>query len=329
MAPARRRSRRPSASWLQSDIELDELPDSLQRFLLRDAAVRGEIVSLDTAWGEIVRRHDLPTNVRDYLGQLSAAALLLCATLKFDGKLILQIHGDGPVALLVVECDASGSFRSTVKIREGAAVPPDARLGDLVNAHGRGRFVVTLDPRSRNPEQAPYQGIVPFEGDTVAAVLERYMARSEQVPTRLWLAADGRRATGLLLQRLPDEGGNRGSELPRDEDGWTRMSLLAGTLGPDELLSLPSDKVLDRLFWQEPLQGFDTRGCRFACTCNRDKVGGMLRILGREEVVSILAERDAIDVHCDFCNEPYRFDAVDATYLFTAGPLSPSTDTRQ
>lgn len=297
--------------------------------MLRGAPVRGEIVSLDAAWGEIVRRHDLPDNVRDCLGQLSAAALLLSATLKFDGKLILQIHGDGPVALLVVECDASGTFRSTVKVREGAVVPPDARLGELVNAHGRGRFVVTLDPRGHDPDREPYQGIVPFEGDSVAAVLERYMARSEQVPTRLWLAADGRRAAGLLLQRLPDEGGVAAQDTPRDEDGWSRLGLLAETLTQDELLGLPSEKVLGRLFWQEPLHGFDARGCRFACSCTRDKVGAMLRMLGTDEVAGILAERGAIDVHCDFCNEPYRFDAVDAAALFTAGRPLPGNDTRQ
>jgi molecular chaperone Hsp33 len=293
---------------------MDAGPDSLSRFLLRGAPVRGEIVSLDAAWRTVVERHDLPACVRDCLGELSAAALLLAASLKFDGMLVLQIHGDGPVALLVVECDAAGSFRATVKIREGAVVPEGARLTDLVNAQGRGRFVVTLDPRTRSPSRQAYQGIVPFEGDSVAQVLEHYMGRSEQVPTRLWLAADASRATGLLLQRLPEEGGRAA---PVDADGWNRLCRLADTLQSPELLALPASQVLHRLFWQEPLHGFDQRACRFACSCNRDKVASMLRMLGEAEVVSIITERGAVEVRCEFCNQAYGFDAVDCAALFT------------
>jgi molecular chaperone Hsp33 len=293
---------------------MDAGPDSLSRFLLRGAPVRGEIVSLDAAWRTVVERHDLPACVRDCLGELSAAALLLAASLKFDGMLVLQIHGDGPVALLVVECDAAGSFRATVKIREGAVVPEGARLTDLVNAQGRGRFVVTLDPRTRSPSRQPYQGIVPFEGDSVAQVLEHYMGRSEQVPTRLWLAADASRATGLLLQRLPEEGGRAA---PVDADGWNRLCRLADTLQSPELLALPASQVLHRLFWQEPLHGFDQRACRFACGCSRDKVASMLRMLGEAEVVSIITERGAVEVRCEFCNQAYGFDAVDCAALFT------------
>ncbi len=291
------------------------MSDRLQRFLLRGAPVRGEMVSLDAAWLEVVRRHDLPPSVRDRLGELAAAALLLSASLKFDGKLVLQIHGDGPVALFVVECDASGSFRATVKLREHARAEPDADLNSLVNRHGKGRFVVTLDPPAGAPNRQPYQGIVPFEGDSVAEVLERYMQRSEQVPTRLWLAADGRRAAGLLLQRLPEEGGRTGAQ-PRDDDGWNRLGKLAETLTRQELLDLDTREVLRRLFWQESLHGFDERGCRFACSCTREKVAEMLRMLGAPEVESILAERGSVEVHCDFCNQAYAFDTVDCAELF-------------
>jgi molecular chaperone Hsp33 len=297
-------------------------PDSLERFLLRDAPVRGEIVSLDAAWRQVVERHDLPPCVRDRLGELAAAALLLTATLKFDGTLVLQIHGDGPVALLVVECDAAGRFRATVKLRESVEVPENADLRTLVNAGGRGRFAVTLEPREREPGQQPYQGIVPFEGETVAEVLEHYMQRSEQVPTRLWLAADGERACGLLLQRLPEEGGRAAPPAgrPRDEDGWPRLCQLADTLERAELLGLPSAQILHRLFWQESLHGFDRRGCSFGCRCSREKVGAMLRMLGAEEVASILEEQGAIEVRCEFCNLGYAFDAVDSAGLFTQGP---------
>ncbi len=353
------------------------MSDSVHRFLLRDAAVRGEIVTLDAAWRDVVARHDLPAPVRDRLGELSAAAVLLGATLKFDGTLVLQIHGDGPVALFVVESGADGSYRATAKLRDGSVIGDAAQLSELVNAHGRGRFVVTLDPRSNSRNRQPYQGIVPFEGGTVAAALEHYMARSEQLPTRLWLAADGQRAVGLLLQRLPVDGGHAASEAgatmggatmggeapaivagaadaasvtgvagaagaasvagasgmagaaaaagePADADGWNRLQQLAETVTPAELLALPPEQMLKRLFWQEPLHAFDQRGCRFACRCTRNKVADMLRLLGRQEVDVIVAEQGRIEVRCEFCNQPYAFDAVDCAGLFVGEAIAAS-----
>jgi molecular chaperone Hsp33 len=262
--------------------------DRVSRFLLRGAPVRGEIVSLDEAWREVVSRHDLPSAVRDRLGELSAASLLLAATLKFEGALVVQIHGDGPVALFVVECQTDGSYRATVKLREDApeSIVENASLASLVNAGGTGRFVVTLDPHGESPHHQAWQGIVPFDGDSVAEMLEHYMDRSEQLPTRLWLAAD-------------------------------------------ERLELPPEEVLQRLFWQESLHAFDERGLHFACSCSRDKVVGMLRMLGRYEVDSILAERGAVEVRCDFCNELWRLDPVDCAVAFTESPeLAPASATR-
>ncbi|GAA4410354.1 Hsp33 family molecular chaperone HslO [Quisquiliibacterium transsilvanicum] len=306
------------------------MSDSLRRFLLQGAPVRGEIVSLDDAWLEVVNRHELPDSVRDRLGELSAAALLLAATLKFDGSLVLQIHGDGPVALFVVECDADGDYRATVKLREEAPTPADdASLRELVDVEGKGRFVVTLVPGSPAPGRQPYQGIVPFEGNSVSMVLEHYMARSEQLPTRMWLAADGRRAVGLLLQRMPSTGGTAtvappAAETPiDDDDAWNRMQQLADTITRGELLRLAPEHVIRRLFWQEPLHAFDERQCRFACTCTRDKVASMLRMLGEEEVEGIVAERGAVEVRCEFCNLPYLFDRVDCAELFVPGVSGP------
>ncbi|RPH40583.1 MAG: Hsp33 family molecular chaperone HslO [Burkholderiales bacterium] len=348
--------------------------DTLRRFMLSGAPVRGEVVSLDTSWREVAGRHAFPRSVRDRLGELCAAGLLLSASLKFDGSLILQIHGDGPVSLLVVECDAGGAFRATAKLREGTDCPEDADLATLVNAHGRGRFVVTLDPRTDSPNRQPYQGIVPFEGRTVAEVLERYMARSEQVPTRLWLAADDARATGLLLQRLPEDGGHAarpsgttwtpgiadegtgparpvgraapdaaepaaaphaqgsaahdGIDPAADLDGWNRMQHLADTITRDELLALPSDSVLRRLFWQESLTAFDARTPRFACSCSRAKVASMLRMLGQAEIESIVAEQGSVGVRCEFCNTPYDFDAIEGVELFLSEPTAPGSTAR-
>jgi molecular chaperone Hsp33 len=293
--------------------------DTVQRFLLEGASVRGEIVSLDRSWLEIANRHELPAPVLDTLGELSAAAVLLAATLKFEGALVLQIHGDGAISLIVVEARSDGRIRATVKVRDQEPIPESALLPELVNRTGKGRFAVTLDPAGRTDARQAWQGIVPFEGETVAEVLEHYMSRSEQLPTRLWLAADRERASGLLLQRLPDEGGKPASALT-DPDGWNRLQHLAGTMDRVELLSTDPTVLLERIFWQEPVSAFQPRTIHFGCGCSRDKVSAMLRMLGTEEIAEILAERSEIEVHCDYCNEGYRFDAVDCAGLFIEPP---------
>jgi molecular chaperone Hsp33 len=296
--------------------------------MLRGASVRGEIVSLDRCWLEIARRHDLPPRVLAILGELSAAAVLLAATLKLDGALVLQIHGDGDVRLVVVEARSDGRLRATLKLREHAQIDDSATLARLVNRHGNGRFAVTLDPSDKRDGRQAWQGIVPFEGDSVAEVLEHYMARSEQLPTRLWLAADGERASGLLLQRLPDEGGQTPSTALADPDGWTRLQHLAETLEDRELLGLAPEDVLRRLFWDEAIRSFEPRPVHFGCGCTRDKVRAMLRMLGEDEVASILSERPEIEVNCDYCNERYGFDAVDCAGLFIEPPPQPGSPER-
>jgi molecular chaperone Hsp33 len=298
--------------------------DRLLRFTAEAAPVRGECVELGDAWQAVVRRHDLPPAVRDRLGELVAAALLLAATIKHDGALILQVHGDGPVSLAVVECRSDGSFRATVKLRD-EPIPDDAAFSALVNAHGNGRCVVTLDGSRDGAGGHTYQGVVPLDGETVADVIERYMTRSEQIPTRLWLAADATTVRGLLLQRLPAIGGPVAGI---DEDAWPRFEQLAATLESDELLAVPADRLLHRLFWQERLGGSDERALRFACRCSRGKVASMLRMLGRDEVDDIVAEQGSVEVRCEFCNEGWRFDAVDCAALFVDQPLPPN-ETRQ
>ncbi len=324
--------------------------DTLIRFLFDQYRVRGQIVRIDAAWAQVTRRHqqhegrDLAPTVRDRLGELSSAGLLLAASLKFDGALLMQIQGAGPVTLFVVECESGGSFRATLKLRPGATVPHDASLADMVNRNDAGRFAVTLVPdKASGRERAqvasgqggarasitsPYQGIVPFEGDTVAEVLERYMIRSEQIPTRLWLAANDQTAFGLLLQRMPDDGGtgpdSDGTGV--DPDGWQRVITLADTLTRAEMLALPVETILKRLFWECPMTALDRRQPTFACSCSREKVGAMLQMLGRDEIESILAERGDVTVTCEFCNTDYRFDAVDGFRLFAgiqpAGPAA-------
>lgn len=293
------------------------MSDALLKFLFDDAPVRGEVVQLRAAWQQMTALHDYPPPVVRLLGEMTAAAALLATTIKFNGALVLQIHGDGPVKLLVVECQPDLALRATAKLRAGAHVPDGAGLRQLVNANGHGRCAITLDPRDPQPGQQPYQGVVPLEGDSIAQALDSYMRRSEQLDTRLWLAADGAGAAGLLLQRLPREGGRAGA----DDHGetWQRAVALASTLDSRELLSIGPDALVRRLYWQERLEPVARLTPRFQCTCSRARIGRMLVSLGREEVDSIVAELGSVTVTCDFCNARHEFDAVDVGQLFSTG----------
>ncbi len=307
----------------------------LHKFLFEGVAVRGMLVRLEDSWRELLARRASPSDgghafappVRRLLGEMAAASCLMQSNLKFDGALILQLHGDGPVKLAVAEAHPDLRFRASAKVV--GPVANDARLEAMLNLHGQGRCAITLDPRERQPGQQPYQGVVPLHGDrheplqTLAEVLEHYMLQSEQLDTRIVLAADDRAAAGLLIQRLPAGGeANLGGAVARDEDqigrneDYNRIALLAGTLEPAELLALPAEQVLRRLFWQERVRLFDPLVPRFACSCSRERVAAMLRSLGADEVRSIVAERGEVEVGCDFCGAMQRFDAVDVDGLF-------------
>jgi len=293
------------------------MSDTLLKFLFQGAPVRGGVVRLDSAWRQMTEFHDYPSAVTKLLGEMTAAAALLATNIKFNGALILQIHGDGPVKLLVVECQADLRLRATAKLNEDVA-PGDTGLQSLVNTRGRGRCVITLDPIDRLPGQLPYQGVVPLEGDSIAQALEAYLQRSEQLDSRLWLAADAGAAAGLLLQKLPHEGGRADSTMT-DEDAWTRTTTLAATLSRDELLSVAPDALTHRLFWQEKLEPYAPLAPRFECSCSRDRIGRMLVSLGRDEVEDIVAAQGRVEVTCDFCNARRVFDAVDVGQLFFTG----------
>jgi len=314
----------------------DTSKDILQKFIFDNAAVRGELIEVSNAWREIQSRHDYPKAVRNLLGEMVAAAALLSANLKFDGAIIMQIHGDGPVKLLVVECDASLRLRATAKLSEGYAVADDATPTQLLNQSGRGRFVITLDPQNKVPGQQPYQGVVPLVGDDIATIIENYMLRSEQMDTKLWLAADENVARGLLLQKLPRnsaiEGQVQQATEEEDLETWTRATMLGQTLKREELLSVDVATLLKRLFWEETIRVFDPLHPEFHCSCTRERVGNMLRTLGKEEVDSAIAELGKLDINCDFCGKHYGFDAVDCAQLFaadtTADQLAPASSVK-
>ena len=286
-------------------------PDALHRFLFEKAAIRGERVHLDDSWRTVLERHDYPPVLLRLMGELTAAAVLLAATLKLQGSLILQIQGRGAIKLLVVECTGDLQLRATAKW-EGEL---QGALPELVE---NGRFVITLDPKTG--AQA-YQGIVELEGRSVAEILQNYMSRSEQLDTQLWLEADENGAAGMLLQKLPEQKTD-------DEDAWGRVTKLADTLRREELFQLPTVELLRRLYHEEDVRLFDAQPVSFHCGCSREKVSAMLKMLGREEVDSILAEQGAIEIHCEFCNQRYEFDPVDAALVFTDAIPPPVGETR-
>jgi molecular chaperone Hsp33 len=296
--------------------------DTLQKFIFDNAAVKGEFVEISDTWREVQARHDYPPAVKTVLGEMLAAAALLSANLKFNGAIIMQIHGDGPVRLLVVECDSDLRLRATAKLGEGVSVADDASLTDLLNVSGKGRFVITLDPLEKMPGQQPYQGIVPLDGEDMGTVIENYMLRSEQLDTRLWLAANDTVSRGLLLQKLPRHSGKddqveQASEAD-DLETWNRAVMLASTLKQEELLSTDIQTLMNRLFWEETIRVFEPAHPQFHCSCTREKVGNMLKMLGREEVEDALAELGHLGINCDFCGKHYDFDKVDCAQLFVS-----------
>ncbi|HEY6136110.1 MAG TPA: Hsp33 family molecular chaperone HslO [Rubrivivax sp.] len=306
--------------------------DELHKFLFDGLPVRGMLVRLTSSWRELLQRRDgvrgaapFPPEVRMLMGEMAAASVLMQANIKFNGALILQVMGDGPVKLAVAEAHPDLSFRTTATVV--GKVPSGARLEAMLNVHGKGRCAITLDPRDNLPGRQPYQGVVPLHGDRreplqeLSQVLEHYMLQSEQLDTRLILAANDEVAAGLLIQRLPVEGeGNIGA---RNEDeiglseGFNRIAHLSATLTKEELLGLNADTVLHRLYWEEALTRFQPHTPHFACTCSRERVRAMLTSLGREEVEGIIRERKQVEVGCEFCGVQYRFDAVDVGELFT------------
>ncbi len=314
----------------------------LHKFIFEGLPVRGALVLLTDAWQEVLQRRAANTQTGAYpapvsgmLGEMAAAAVLMQSGIKFDGALVMQIFGDGPVKLAVAEVQSDLRLRATASVI--GAAHAGATLRELVNVRGGGRCAITLDPRLRLPGQQPYQGVVPLVDahgaalDGIGPVIEHYMRQSEQLDTTVVLAADDRRAAGLLLQRLPVQGQHNlaqshvadegQGEHDGTDDPFQRLSLLARSLKREELLGLDADTVLRRLFWQEPLRRFEpaqgSAGPRFACSCSRERVAAMLKGLGVAEVESIVHEQGQVEVSCDFCGQQERFDAVDAARLFT------------
>ncbi|VUZ24807.1 33 kDa chaperonin [uncultured Comamonas sp.] len=314
----------------------------LHKFLFDGLPVRGMVVRLTDAWQAILQRRAAntetgayPAAVRELLGEMTAAAVLMQSNIKFNGALVFQIFGDGPVKVAVAEVQSNLALRATASV--SGTVEDGQSLASLVNAQGQGRCAITLDPHDRQPGQQPYQGVVPLQSpeggslQTLAQMLQHYMHQSEQLDTTLVLAANDQVAAGLLIQRMPLKGqDNLAGATESADDGqdalgvnedYQRIATLAASLQREELLSLDVDTILRRLFWEEKLLRFvpqtGDNGPHFACTCSRERVQAMLRGLGQEEVAGVVAERGSVEVGCDYCGTQYRFDPVDITQLFT------------
>lgn len=275
--------------------------DQLYRFLFDELGVRGEIVSLDTSFQAALELHNYPSSVAQQLGEALAASLLLSATLKFDGSLIMQIRGNGPISMLVAQADDQQAVRGLA--HWDGEVPNTS----LANIFGDGVLVMTIKPTNGKA----YQGVVSLEGESLSDTLEAYFTQSEQLKTRLWFAVDGERAVGMMLQELPEQDGQ--------QVDWERVEMLANTIKDDELLTLNAEEVLHRLFHEEVTRLFDPQPVEFKCDCSRKKVETSLLTVGLSELRLLLEEKGSIEADCDFCNKHYQFDAVDIEQLFSAG----------
>jgi len=283
------------------------MSDFIQRFHFQDSPVRGEMVQLEQSLSEVLERHDYPERVQQLLGELMAASVLLASTLKFEGSLILQARGDGPIDTLMAECNHLGEVRAIAQLGESwsdamAPLPLRQLLGE-------GQLAITIDP----DEGERYQGIVPLDGDALAECIEHYFMQSEQLPTRLWLACDDGLAGGMLLQVLP------GGEHDDDGDTWSRLQLLTDTVRPGELMELPADELLYRLYHEENVELFPATDVIFACTCSRERTEQVLISLGSEELNTLLEEQGHIAVSCQFCNQEYVFDPIDVAQMIRGG----------
>ncbi|HEY9050706.1 MAG TPA: Hsp33 family molecular chaperone HslO [Gammaproteobacteria bacterium] len=288
--------------------------DRLYRFIIEHTNVRGEMVHLNATWQAVLQRGNYPENVRSVLGEAMAACALLAATIKFEGSLILQIRGDGPLHLLVVQTTAEGTMRAIA--RWNTDVPDHG----LSNIFGNGQMVMTIE----STEADPYQGIIALQGEHLKDAIEAYFQQSEQLDTRLWLASDENTCAGFLLQQMPKEISHDDDE---DVDAWTRTVHLASTITKNELLDIDVTDMLHRLFHEEDVRLFEPEPVSFRCNCSHERIETMLVSMGESEVRQLLDEQGKIEVDCEFCNAHYEYDAIDIETLFNDAS-SPAPQTR-
>lgn len=293
--------------------------DHTQRFLFEHFDVRGEWASLEHSYAEILARHPYPEPVAIVLGELLAAAALLTGTLKFEGTLTLQARAEGAVPLLMVECTSKRELRGVARYHTEQLPEGPCTLKELMP---NGVLTIILDPE----QGQRYQGIVSLQAETLAVCLSEYFASSEQLSTRFWLESDGRKACGFLLQQLPPQ-------LEPDSEAraasWQHLNVLADTLTREELLSLPAEQLLHRLYHEEHIRLFEAQSLAFSCSCSRQRSANALSSLGEVDALQLVAEQGGqISIDCQFCNRRYLFDAADVAQLFAGGGSQEPASTR-
>lgn len=289
--------------------------DSIQRFIFENADVRGELVHLTNSFQSIMDQHNYPPSIRKILGEVLVVVSLLSAIIKFKGRLTVQFQGKSPLKLLLGQCN------NQFELRGLAQWDGDLSEEDIMLAVKTGTLAIMIFPDNSTK---PYQGIVSWQGDSLAQSIEGYFKDSEQLPTRVWLAVNDTTATGLLLQPLPKEGARKTTPVPGDHD-WEHIVYLTDTITPNELLFLDNQTLLHRLYSQEEVRVFPPEPVVFRCTCSIARSENVIRMLGQEEAESELKEKQQIIVTCEFCNKEYAFDRVDVANIFKKGDQNSST----
>jgi len=288
--------------------------DLRSRFLIESCDVRGQLVHLDRCWIEAKARTDYPENVATVLGQAFAATALMAGTIKFDGKLTLQVRGSGDVYLLVVQISNEGNMRGLARWRD---VPKSTMPAECFGADARITITIETDQFAQ-----PYQGIVPLQGDSLADAIAHYFNVSEQLQTQVYFAVSDTAVSGMLLQALPAS-----EKTTEDEDAWGRATALADTLTEHELLNISVQNILHRLYHEEQVRLFESSTLQFLCSCSKERTDDMLIGLGETEVLDIVKEQGEVSIACEFCDANYRYDAVDVAALFKGYVASPDDDT--
>jgi len=271
--------------------------DSMQRFTFDKTDVRGELVGLHKSLSAVLSKHDYPAALKIELGKLMAASAIMSATLKYEGRLCLQVRLPGDVSLIQAETTNTGDLRAIARYDETKEIEAVELVG--------GQLVITLEPAVGKP----YQGIVPLESNQLNEAFEYYFKQSEQLGSRFWLECDGTIASGFMLQQLPAQEGS-------DEDAWDRLSHLASTLKDEELLQLTNETILHRLYHDEEVRLYDAEDLRFACTCSKERIGNAIQQVGREELMDVIAEQGKVSVDCQFCLQHYSFNREQVSDLF-------------
>ena len=286
--------------------------DQIQRFMFEQHDIRGELVGLDEAYQTVLSKQDYSEAVRTLIGEWMAAASLLSEILKFEGSVILQARGAAGIGILMAECTHEQ------KIRAIAQVNGEVNSTNIPELFGNGHLVITISPK----KGSRYQGIVPMDSNSLAECLEHYFKQSEQLPTRIWLEADGKSAAGLFLQKLPTAQDATDEDKEASDNQWDHAVALAETIKADELLNLDNETILHRLYHEDDIRLFDNQDIEFHCTCSKERTAESIKTVGKDELLDILNEEPQITVTCQFCNETYKFDKIDVMAMFEGTQLA-------